>query len=144
MGPINFIALSLFCLAVVFPSSTGAKEKVDVTQSVFPDRSNPPGLKFPKKCWWAKEITPDLHVSGRLTERQIKYASECGFRTIISLFTYPESEPRQNFGGDELPNTVETQQIVEEITGGKFINLLDPMDEWASVEAVEKLSKVRS
>ncbi|KAK7101512.1 uncharacterized protein [Littorina saxatilis] len=110
--------------------------------SLFPDRRKAPGVKSPKKCWWTKEITPDLHVAGRPTERQIKYAAEAGFKTILSLFTYPDSEPRQTFGGDPLPNTAEAQKIVEEIAGLKFITLLDPMDEWASVEAVEKLTKV--
>ena len=132
---IIFICLNLALVTVVLTEDKPAS-------TVFPDRTNAPGLKAPRKCWWAKEITPDLHVSGRLTERQIKYAADAGFKTILSLFTYPDSEPKQTFGGDSLPSTTESKKIVEDIAGMKFINLLDPMDEWASVEAVEKLTKV--
>ncbi|KAK7486539.1 hypothetical protein BaRGS_00022205 [Batillaria attramentaria] len=52
-----------------------------------------------------------------------------------------DDEPRQTFGGDSLPNTAEAKKITEEIADLKFINLLDPMDEWASVEAVQKLTQ---
>lgn len=130
----------LILVIVVLITEVLAEEKV--VKSVFPDRTKPPGLKATRKCWWAKEITPDLHVSGRLTERQIKYAADAGFKSILSLFTYPDYEPRQTFGGDSLPNTAESKKIVEDIAGLKFVNLLDPMDEWAGVEASEKLTKI--
>lgn len=132
--------IEFFCLILVLVTEVLTEEKPEL--SVFPDRTKPPGLKAARKSWWAKEITPDLHVSGRLTERQIKYAADAGFKSILSLFTYPDSEPRQTFGGDNLPNTAESRKIVEDVADMKFINLLDPMDEWASIEAVEKLSKV--
>lgn len=126
---------------LVLVTKTLTKEKNPVL-SVFPDRTKPPGLNFPKKCWWAKELTPDMHVSGQLTERQIKYAAECGFKTVLSLFIYPDSEPRQTFGGNSLPNSEESRKIVEEIANLKFVNLLDLKDEWASVDAVKKLTTV--
>ena len=129
------------CLLLALVSDVLGKENPE--KSVFPDRKKPPGLKATRKCWWAKEITPDFHVSGRLTERQIKYAADAGFKSILSLFTYPDNEPRQTFGGDILPNTKEAKKIVENIAGLKYVNLLDPMDEWASVEAVEKMTQVR-
>ncbi|XP_025107782.1 uncharacterized protein LOC112572361 [Pomacea canaliculata] len=112
------------------------------TRSVFPDRRRPPGLKSPRKCWWAKEITPDLHVGGRPTERQIKYAADAGFKSIVSLFTYPDDEPTTTFGGDYLPRTSEARYISEVVAGLKYANLLEPMDEWASAEAVQKMTKI--
>lgn len=132
-----------YCLAILsLIVLEVASEKTQI-KSVFPNRTSPPGLKSPRKCWWAKEITPDFHVSGRLTERQIKYAAGCGFKSIVSLFTYPDNEPPSYFGGDYLPSTSEAKKVTEEIAGMKYINLLDPMDEWASVEAVFKMTKVR-
>lgn len=134
------LVVYLFFLAV--PTNVAGDQKRSTPErSVFPDRSKPPGLKAARKCWWAKEITPQLHVSGRLTERQIKYAADAGFKSIVSLFTYPDNEPRQTFGGDSLPNTAEAKKITEDIAGLKYVNLLDPMDEWASVEAVQKLTQ---
>ncbi|CAL1529378.1 unnamed protein product [Lymnaea stagnalis] len=110
--------------------------------SVFPSRLQWPGLHSPRKAWWAKEITPDFHVCGRLTERQIKYAAEAGFKSVVSLFTYPDEDIEDNFGGVHLPNTAEEQEIVEKIAELQFIALLDPMDEWASLETIEKFTAI--
>ncbi|GFR67169.1 hypothetical protein ElyMa_000246500 [Elysia marginata] len=80
--------------------------------SVFPERLKPPGLEEPTKVWWAKEITPLLHVAGRLSERQIMYAGEAGFKSIISLFLYPDDSPG-DCGGEYLPVTSEEKNMVE-------------------------------
>lgn len=134
------LGVCLFFLAL--SSHVFGKEDPKEAGSVFPGRTKPPGLKATRKCWWAKEITPDFHVTGALTERQIKYAADAGFKSIVSLFTYLDNEPRRTFGGDALPNTAEAKKIIEDIAGLKFINLLDPMDEWASVDAVQKMTRV--
>uniref|UniRef100_A0A2C9LG27 Rhodanese domain-containing protein n=1 Tax=Biomphalaria glabrata TaxID=6526 RepID=A0A2C9LG27_BIOGL len=109
--------------------------------SIFPSRLNYAGLKSHKKAWWVKEITPDFHVSGRLTERQLKYAAEAGFKSIVSLFTYP-AEDFDTFGSVPLLNTEEEKRVVEDVTGLQFHVVLDPMDEWASVEAVAKFTSL--
>lgn len=45
-----------------------------------------------RKTWWAKRVvTDDFYTAGRLSDRQIKYASESGFRSVVSLMYY-ESE----------------------------------------------------
>lgn len=110
--------------------------------SVFPSRLIPPGLNSQEKAWWAKEITPEFHVCGRLSDRQIKYASEAGFKSILSLFTYPAGDPPGSFGGDYLPVTVAEKVLVEEVAQLQFVALLEPMDEWASVEAIEKFTAI--
>ena len=110
--------------------------------SVFPSRLKPPGLQSANKAWWAKEITPDFHVCGRLSDRQIKYAAEAGFKSILSLFTYPAGDPPGSFGGDYLPVTVAEKVLVEQVAGLQFTALLDPMDEWSSVEAIQKFTAV--
>lgn len=99
-----------------------------------------PGLESPAKLWWAKEITPDFHVAGRLTERQIKYAAEGGFRSIVSLFTY-ETDDAGSFGGEYLPTSAEAW-ATSHLAGLQYVALLGQNDDWASVEAVEKLAAV--
>ncbi|XP_071083026.1 uncharacterized protein [Haliotis cracherodii] len=112
-----------------------------LSEQVFPDRSKPPGLNDRLKLWWAKEVTPDFHVAGRLSERQIKYASEGGFKSILSLFKYADNEPG-DFGGDYLPTTKQSREIAEEQCGMQFEALLSPEEDWCSVDAVKKLAAV--
>ncbi|KAH9490632.1 hypothetical protein Btru_052197 [Bulinus truncatus] len=109
---------------------------------VFPNKLNFPGLHSPRKVWWAKEISPDFHICGRMSERQIKYAAEAGFKSIISLFTYPTEDLETSFGGAHLPNTEEERNIAELAAGLQFFAVLDPLDEWASTEAVRKFTSV--
>lgn len=99
-----------------------------------------PGLEAPAKLWWAKEITPDFHVAGRLTDRQIKYAAEGGFRSIVSLFTY-ETDDAGSFGGEYLPTSAEAW-AVSHLGGLQYVALLGQGDDWASVDAVQKLAAV--
>lgn len=99
-----------------------------------------PGLKSPKKLWWAKEITPDLHMAGGLTERQIKYAYDGGYKSIISLF---KDKNGGDFGGEYLPTAFEASQIAK-LVGLKYEAVLEEDEEWASVEAVRKLSEAIS
>lgn len=100
-----------------------------------------PGLKAPKKLWWAKEITPDYHVAGRLSERQIKYAADGGFKSIVSLFHY--DEPLLYGGGEYLPSSKEEEEIVKS-AGMQFykVGLTGLHDKWASVETVEHISRI--
>ncbi|KAJ8302208.1 hypothetical protein KUTeg_021195 [Tegillarca granosa] len=97
-----------------------------------------PGVNSPKKLWWAKEITPDFHIAGRLSERQLKYATEGGFNSVVSLFTY---EDTCDFGRENLPTTQEAFELATKL-GLQYEAILGPWDEWASVKAVELLSQV--
>ena len=99
-----------------------------------------PGLEAPAKLWWAKEITPEFHMAGRLTERQIKYAAEGGFRSIVSLFVY-ETDDAGNFGGEYLPTSAEAW-ATSHLAGLQYVALLGQNDDWASVDAVQKLGAV--
>ena len=100
----------------------------------------PPGLKSPNKVWWAKEITDDFHVAGRITERQIKYASEAGFRSILSLFMY-ETDDTGNFGGDHLPTSAEAWATAH-MSGLQYVALIGGTDDWGSVETVQKFTNI--
>ena len=110
--------------------------------NVFPDRSKPPGLKNPQKAWWAKELTPDVHVAGRLSELEMKYAVESGFKSILSLFFYGDNDVG-DYGGEKLPTTKQQQEIAKSI-GIMFAFALGPDDEWCSVKGVEKFAEVLS
>ncbi|KAL3852753.1 hypothetical protein ACJMK2_016370 [Sinanodonta woodiana] len=96
----------------------------------------PPGLHARKKVWWAKEITPDFHIAGRLTSRQIKYTAEAGFKSVLSLYTYDDAG---SFGGEHLPTSAEAW-VASHQAGLQYIALLGPWDNDASVEAVHKFS----
>lgn len=99
-----------------------------------------PGLNSPGKVWWAKEITPDFHVAGRLTERQIKYASEAGFRSILSLFMY-ETDEYGSFGGEYLPTTAEAWATAH-MAGLQYVALIGANDDWAGYDTLMKFSDV--
>lgn len=144
MSLLNSFGLNLLIFVLAYSSFVCSishfGEFLNEVPSVFPERISYPGLHSPRKAWWAKELTPDFHVCGRLSERQIKYAYEAGFKSIISLFTYPP-EDQGYFGDEYLPVTLEEKEIVEN-TGLQFFALLDPMDEWSSVEAVRKFTAI--
>lgn len=103
-------------------------------------RRNQPGLESPNKVWWAKEITPDFHVAGRLTERQIKYASEAGFRSILSLFVY-ETDDSGSFGGEYLPTAAEAWAVAH-TAGLQYVALIDTNDDWGSVDTIQKFTDI--
>ncbi|XP_077870322.1 uncharacterized protein LOC144363583 [Saccoglossus kowalevskii] len=67
------------------------------------------GVSFPsRKGWWTRRITNDFHTAGRLSQRQIKYASEVGFKSILSVFNFPEDGV---FGDEYLPSSSESVNI---------------------------------
>lgn len=99
-----------------------------------------PGLNAPTKVWWAKEVTPDFHIAGRLTERQIKYASEAGFRSILSLFMY-ETDDSGSFGGEYLPTTAEAWAAAH-LSGLQYVALIGGHDDWASIDTIQKFSNI--
>ncbi|XP_033745049.1 uncharacterized protein LOC117330705 isoform X1 [Pecten maximus] len=98
-----------------------------------------PGLRAPKKLWWAKELTPDFHVAGRLSERQIKYAADGGFKSIVSLYHYDEPS---NIGDEYLPTSDEAAKIAKHAGLQHRVVLESGNSDWASVQAVDKLSAI--
>ncbi|XP_050411917.2 uncharacterized protein LOC126826863 [Patella vulgata] len=105
------------------------------------EHHNEPGLKSPFKLWWAKEITPDIHVAGRLTARQIKYAEEGGFQSIVSLFTHGS---QKRLGDDVLPSTEETSKMINSLCNLQFKTVLDTekRKSWNPKAAVDELEHI--
>ena len=128
-----------YAIVIVFIITQYRNVISELTLNTITKRSTP-GLLSPTKAWWAKEITPNFYVAGRLSERQIKYAAEAGFKSILSLFPYGDDEG-YNFGGEYLPTTKEAEQVAE-MAGLKYATALGPYDDWAQLESVEKLSSV--
>ncbi|KAK2174978.1 hypothetical protein NP493_763g00025 [Ridgeia piscesae] len=76
---------------------------------------------FPSpKWWWAKRISPEIFTAGRLTDRQIKYAADGGFKTLVSLTFYRRNRKSM---GEVLPSTANTRHIAVELAGINFVSL---------------------
>ncbi|XP_033745050.1 uncharacterized protein LOC117330705 isoform X2 [Pecten maximus] len=121
---------------------TSVRADVQHSNSVYVDtflQRSAPGLRAPKKLWWAKEITPDFHVAGRLSERQIKYAADGGFKSIVSLFQ--DDEP-SSIGDEYIPTSAEAAEIAKQ-AGLEYRVVLETDNcDWASIEAVNKMSAI--
>ena len=103
-------------------------------------RSGPTDFPSPK-TWWAKRISSDLYTAGRLTERQIKYAAEAGFGSIISLLEFPTS---YDIGADRVLNTTDSRYVAEALTGMKFDVLVKTKPEVARIETIRKFTEMMS
>ena len=98
-----------------------------------------------RKTWWSKRLRSDLfHTAGRLTERQIKYASESGFKTLISLFTYDTDVGDAYFsGGNYLPSTDKSRYIAERLCGIRLHALLKSgANDWKNNATVQHLHDI--
>ena len=101
---------------------------------------SPPGLNSGIKLWWAKEVTPEYYVAGRLSRRQLKYAAEGGFKSVVSLFSY--DKPQNCCSGIEaLPSTSEMASTAKE-AGLLFKTVLTSSDAHsATSDSVSKLKQ---
>ena len=114
--------LPLFLLLCVVTMTTGAR---------FP----------PRKTWWTKRVTDELHVAGRLTETQIKYLKEAGFQSVVSL---TDGLPRTYLGPgtiDPLPSSTEEAKLARDI-GLSFTNIGASSDDWFELEYIQIFSSV--
>lgn len=84
---------------------------------------SPPGLNSGLKLWWTKQVTPEYYVAGRLSRRQLQYAAEGGFKSVVSLFTY-ENDKDCCLGMDYLPATSKMATIAKE-SGLQFRTVMD-------------------
>ncbi|XP_061181547.1 uncharacterized protein LOC133190094 [Saccostrea echinata] len=97
------------------------------------------GLKSPKNLWWAKQVTPEYYVAGRLSRRQIQYASEGGFKSVVSLFTYKDKK-NCCLGVDYLPSTTEMDSYAKE-AGLHFRTVLYSSKVSSAVQSVSDLEE---
>ena len=104
------------------------------------------GLTNPsRKNWWAKRVaSDDFYTCGRPTERQIKYASETGFKTLISLHTYDSDMGNVTApGGIYLPSTARTRYIAEQIAGMDFrVVLPSGVRNWMSLDVISRIHAI--
>ena len=92
---------------------------------------------YPPKVWWAKKVKPDLYTAGRLSARQVKYAGEVGFKSIISTFNF--STPSTDGLGLA---SYQIKDIVDSIQGLTYQFFLNDTDTWRSLDAVHKFKDV--
>ena len=79
------------------------------------------GINNSHKTWWLKKISSDIYTAGRLSHRQIKYLSEAGVKSVISLFRFHN---RSMLGDEVLPNSEESIKLAERLCHMKFIQLI--------------------
>ena len=129
------IAIVIAVAVVVVLVLSSGKPK-DSEPSVKPDLASRSDFPSPK-TWWAKRISSDLYTAGRLTERQIKYAAEAGFGSIISLVDFTDS---YNMGADQVPSTSQERDVVEKVAGMKFEVLVHSDAEVPTKAAVDRFA----
>ena len=98
-----------------------------------------------RKTWWAKRVaSSDFYTCGRPTERQIKYASENGFKTLISLHTYDSDNGNVSAkGGIYLPSTTKTKYIAEQLAGMDFqVVLPSGVRDWMSLDIIRRVYSI--
>ncbi|CAH1783486.1 unnamed protein product [Owenia fusiformis] len=79
-----------------------------------------------RKTWWAKRIANDFYTAGRISARQIKYAQEDGFKSIISVINF--TEPLTN-GLEEFPTSTDCQEIAKN-AGIRYEVVVPPSGNW--------------
>ncbi|XP_070570275.1 uncharacterized protein [Ptychodera flava] len=105
-----------------------------VTIAQFPTPFNP------SKVWWTKRITADFFTAGRLSERQIKYAAETGFKSIISVFDI--SAPAW-LGHEYLPSNREIREMTNYTLRLKYEVLsVDVAQNYLTLDNVDKFAAV--
>lgn len=114
----------------VMTTSAANPKIIDEIRTTITRKS--PGLNSPMKLWWTKQVTEDYFVAGRLSRRQLQYASEGGFKSIISLFTY-KNHKDCCLGKEYLPSTIEMASHAKEV-GLQFRTVLDESNGSSSVD----------
>ncbi len=94
-----------------------------------------------RKAWWSRLVTPDLYTAGRLTESQVKYASEAGFNSLVSLVTHLDSG---SIGEERIPTTEEEEDIATRLSGMYFRTVIGEDEDlvYTDREAIERLTAI--
>ncbi|XP_077997766.1 uncharacterized protein LOC144450893 [Glandiceps talaboti] len=93
---------------------------------------------YPTKIWWTKRVTREFYTAGRLSSRQMKYAAETGFKSIVSLIN---TDAPGRFGEEYLPDTGEARHLAEQVLRVKFYATPSDLN-WWTVDALEEFSAV--
>ena len=91
------------------------------------------------KTWWAKQINSDIYTAGRLSERQLKYAVDAGFRSIVSTYYYNEGDV---IGDEILPSTEASRVLVQDLGGGDFYYLALPHETLDTKTYLERFTMI--
>ncbi|KAK2186377.1 hypothetical protein NP493_202g00004 [Ridgeia piscesae] len=132
------VVIAITVAVVVVVLSVG-KDDVD-EPSVKSDHVTEKHFDFPSpKTWWAKRISSDLYTAGRLTDRQIKYAADAGFGSIIALINFTDS---YDIGPDRVLTTTASRDVAEKVTGITFELLTQTKPQVYTVETVDRASMI--
>ena len=137
---VGVLAIIIVVIAVVTVVLVTCRNKPDDNKADVQAHVN--DFDFPSpKIWWAKRISSDLYTAGRLTERQIKYAADAGFRTIVSLFTFNDN---YMIGDDRMLKTTASRDVAERLAGITFEVVVKSRAEVAKMETVRKFASIMS
>ncbi|XP_070545653.1 uncharacterized protein [Ptychodera flava] len=87
------------------------------------------------KTWWTKRVySTHFYTTGRLSEREIKYAGEAGFKSVFGVTNHTTA----GYIGDEpVPTTDEIKQIATELAGLDFDIFPPEITTYKSMKAIE-------
>lgn len=72
--------------------------------------------RFPsRRTWWVKQVTNDLHITGRLTVTEMKHAKESGYKSFIALSAHSTRGYIGPGETDPLPSTSEAASLAQDI-----------------------------
>ena len=132
------VVIAITVAVVVVVLSVGKDDGDEPT--VKPDHVTEKHFDFPApKTWWAKRISSDLYTAGRLTERQIKYAADAGFGSVIALINFTDS---YDIGPDRVLTTTASRDVAERVTGITFELLTQTKSQVYTAETVARFIKL--
>ncbi|CAH1799839.1 unnamed protein product [Owenia fusiformis] len=120
--------MKIYILAIIIGACLGEESNDDFLGTILPS----------PKLWWARRITKDFYTAGRLTARQIKYAHEVGFRSIVSTFNFTESE---TLGDEHLPSAKEYVDIAQECCGMPYKAIFLPGEGVPDASRIEVIQR---
>ncbi|XP_070544205.1 uncharacterized protein [Ptychodera flava] len=87
------------------------------------------------KTWWTKQVySTHYYTTGRLSEREVKYAGEAGFKSVFGVTNH--TTPGR-IGDEPVPTTDEIKQIATELAGLDFDIFPPEITTYKSMEAIE-------
>ena len=100
--------------------------------------SNPKG-----KTWWAKRLVgSEYYTAGQLTARQLKYAMEDQFKSIVALHYYENSCDKVLQAGEYFPSTKQAVNIVNMTTGVEYHVVLKKGEDWTQSVVFKRLGDI--
>ncbi|RUS90672.1 hypothetical protein EGW08_001572 [Elysia chlorotica] len=92
-----------------------------------------------RKMWFTRRLKEGVYVAGQLTPRQIKYAADSGFKSIVTTFDHDGKGEGMTF-----KITTDQEENLVKLAGMKFFRILRPNEynDWTKVLLTERMGRV--